>query len=115
MKRVDGVEESRPDVYRGAYISRERKRGSGDPLSLSLASFSFSFSVSISNHFFQPSPPCDLPFPSLVHPLLSLREAMLRYDLFRREVLIGLADFKNCRDIENEDWLVIQPFNPRIV
>lgn len=37
MKRVDGVEESRPDVYRGAYISRERKRGSGDPRSLSLS------------------------------------------------------------------------------
>lgn len=84
-------------------------------LSLSCLLFLLSLSVSISNHFFQPSPPCDLPFPSLVHPLLSLREAMLRYDLFRREVLIGLADFKNCRDIENEDWLVIQPFNPRIV
>lgn len=93
MKRVDGVEESRPDVYRGAYISRERKRGSGDPLSLSIScllSFSFSPSVlSISNHFFQPSPPCDLPLPSLVHPLLLLREAMLRYDLFRRDVPIS--------------------------
>jgi len=42
MKGEDGVEESRPDVYRGAYISRERKRGSGDPLSLS-------FSLSLSS------------------------------------------------------------------
>lgn len=90
---MDGVEESRPDVYREAYISRERKRGSGDPLSLSISCLlpvpSLPPSISISNHFFQPSPLCDLPLPSLVHPLLSLREAMLRYDLFRREVLIG--------------------------
>lgn len=53
--------------------------------------------LSISDHFFQPSPPCDLALPSLVHPLLSLHEAMFRYNLFRREILIGLADFKkNC-------------------
>lgn len=65
-----------------------------------LLSLSLYVCLSISNHFFQPSPPCDLPLPSLVHPLLSLRKAMIRYNLFRREVLIGLAIFKkNCQDI----------------
>lgn len=93
-------------LSRSVYLSgKEARKRRSFSLSLffSLASFPFSLSLSfflclsISDHFFQPSPPCDLALPSLVHPLLSLHEAMFRYNLFRREILIGLADFKkNC-------------------
>ncbi|KAL0102578.1 hypothetical protein PUN28_018106 [Cardiocondyla obscurior] len=78
-------------LSRSVYLSGKEARKWRSSLSLSLSlsvSLSFfllppffflSFCLSISNHFFQPSPPCDPP--SLVHPFLSLHEATFRYDL----------------------------------
>lgn len=122
MKGEDRVEESRPDVYRGAYISRERKRGSGDPLVLSFSlSHSFSLFLPIFSSRHRPViPPRILPSlplsscSSLL--LLSLHGVMLRYEQSCSNIrLIGLAGSESIARGYREGWLVRNKIFPRIV